>query len=126
MRSTIDCPFCEGKRSFNAVEPRICQAMSHMVSLFETRVIDHSVFKKKTKGCQKGEAKKKSKSASDATTDKNVRCPYCNKTKSAEKYSKKQTQRRLNGKLNFQCRRCEEKEIITGGLATMIVTIAPH
>jgi hypothetical protein len=111
MRSTVDCPFCEKTRSFNAVEPTICQAMCQMVSLLESRVIDYSVCKKKI--FHEKEAEMKSSSSSDTATDKNVRCPYCNETKPAENYSTKQTQRRINGKRNFQCRRCEEKEIIT-------------
>jgi hypothetical protein len=70
MRSTVDCPFCEKTRSFNAIEPTICQAMCQMVSLLESGVIDYSVCRKKI--FHEKEAEMKSNSSSDTATDKNV------------------------------------------------------
>ncbi len=35
LRLTVDCPMCKKLKSFNAVNPNICQAMCQMVQMFE-------------------------------------------------------------------------------------------
>lgn len=35
LRSTIDCPFCNKPKAFNAVEPTVCLSMCRMVKLYQ-------------------------------------------------------------------------------------------
>ena len=113
IRSTVDCPFCDGRRSFNASHPLICQAMCQMVTLFQSRNIQHLADSDKASSnveCSTNKRPLLGKSSSKNNI--HMSCLSCQQAKPAEKFSSKQLKRKSTGKGNFLCRRCEEKDAI--------------
>ena len=111
IRSTVDCPFCNGKRSFNAANPTICQAMCQMVTLFQsrnTKQLGNNLSASRRIEC----ATSKRPLLVESNSKNHISCPSCKQAKPAEKFSSNQLKRNSAGKRNFLCRRCEERDAI--------------